>query len=692
MRFLKIFAVWFFWAATAMTVGAQQRVNENIQRLDSVSIYYFHNTIDSADFPLFYPYDSTLSGIEKANPSWDDAVFADLGNIGLAQKNMLFGYRRASGFRFKEIPYYSYMKNINEPVYYRSLLPYSEVYYHLGAKKEQAVGLDFSGNLYRGLTLGLSFDLTFCPGSYVNQKAATNDLQVSLRYFTPDYRYGVIGAFSHAKANVGENGGLTNDQIFEEQIETRPEAIPVNLTKGGTTVRNYGFEVTQYFNITKPSIPRKREEGFDYIPPVVDSLAADSTFVLTEIPPPDTLFSDFPEKTDAFDGAEKRKFNWGRLGWKMKTEDLAWLYDNPSIPQPREGYFPNYYRDTTKTHDSTRYFIFENTFSYSNANLNPRSQSNQFRYYLYLHYQYVGLNIHSRDSSANVGGQVASYYYNQLIPKAQIAMRVFRTFELRAEADYVLSGYNQGDFSLSGSLSNVFGKGALQTKFQVDATAALQMPDWFFHYYNGNHYQWNNDLEKVNYYALGASLSNKWGTLSGNYFLLSNYVFLDNNATPTVSSDVESVLRISLKSKIQIGKHWTLDNFLAYQETFGSQNIHLPSFVYNGTFYFGFHLFKKSLYLMPGISLFYNTSYYADAYSPSLNSFYLQDDKAVGNYLYADFFVDFKIKRARIFLKYRHFTQPLLANTSMGYTYYMTPHYPQMGQGFYAGISWRFIN
>ena len=31
-------------------------------------------------------------------------------------------------------------------------------------------------------------------------------------------------------------------------------------------------------------------------------------------------------------------------------------------------------------------------------------------------------------------------------------------------------------------------------------------------------------------------------------------------------------------------------------------------------------------------------------------------------------------------------------NTGMGQKYYMTPHYPQVGGGVYAGVSWRFIN
>jgi hypothetical protein len=76
---------------------------------------------------------------------------------------------------------------------------------------------------------------------------------------------------------------------------------------------------------------------------------------------------------------------------------------------------------------------------------------------------------------------------------------------------------------------------------------------------------------------------------------------------------------------------------MAYQNSFNSAAIHLPDFLYNGTVYFQMSLAKGALLLSPGISLFYNTSYYADAYTPALNSFYLQQETKVGNYLYADF-------------------------------------------------------
>ncbi|MCL2040751.1 MAG: putative porin [Bacteroidales bacterium] len=668
--------------------------------MDSTAVYLFRNTIDSTDFPLFVRYDSTLTGIEKrSNPAWDNAAFADLGNIGQAQKNMLFGYQRPSGFHYKQIPYHSYTQNTTNPVYFRSLLPYSEVYYLIGAKKEQDVGLNFSRNLYRGLTLGILFDLTFSPGAFPNQRASTSDISVSLRYFTPTYRYGVIGAFSHYKVQANENGGIASDSLFETS-QLRPEAIPVNLTTGSTTVRNYGFEVTQYFHLSKPLSAQKTKKQDGNLPSnnPLDSLMED--YVTDTLQHAiDTLqhFTDslqyVTDSLQFIDDQEfnRKRFNWGRLSLRTKMSDLSWLYDNGTLPP---DFFPNYYNDSLKTHDSTRYFIFENTFSYSNANINSQQKDYQFRYYLSLTHQYTQIQSipqkYAYDTMAMRNSTV--FYYNQLIPKVQILTRLFRTFELRASGDYVLNGYNKDDFSLSGSIGNTFGKGDNATDLRLGITTASQMPDWFYGYYNGNHYRWENSCDKVNYFIFSGELSNRLFDLKGEYFLLSNYMYLNREALPEAAEDIQNVLKISLKSKVKVGKYWIFDNFLAYQNTFNSAVIRLPDFLYNGTVYFQMSLAKNALILAPGISLFYNTAYFADAYTPALNSFYLQEEMKTGNYLYADFFVDVNIKYARIFVKYRHFSNPLLQNTEMGNKYYMIPHYPQVGGGVYAGVSWRFIN
>ncbi|MFA5781089.1 MAG: putative porin, partial [Bacteroidales bacterium] len=67
--------------------------------------------------------------------------------------------------------------------------------------------------------------------------------------------------------------------------------------------------------------------------------------------------------------------------------------------------------------------------------------------------------------------------------------------------------------------------------------------------------------------------------------------------------------------------------------------------------------------------------------------FYLQNDFKSDNYPFFDFFVNLKIKRARIYLKFDHVNSGL-----MGYNYYMIPHYPMSDRAFKFGISWMFYD
>ena len=72
---------------------------------------------------------------------------------------------------------------------------------------------------------------------------------------------------------------------------------------------------------------------------------------------------------------------------------------------------------------------------------------------------------------------------------------------------------------------------------------------------------------------------------------------------------------------------------------------------------------------------------------PATGIFYIQNDKKIGNYPYCDIFLNFKIKQARIFIKYQHFN-----NGWFSTAYYDSPHYPSPESAFKLGISWYFYN
>ena len=74
----------------------------------------------------------------------------------------------------------------------------------------------------------------------------------------------------------------------------------------------------------------------------------------------------------------------------------------------------------------------------------------------------------------------------------------------------------------------------------------------------------------------------------------------------------------------------------------------------------------------------------AEAYNPSYQQFHLQNTFDVYAYPVLDFFLDFRINRTRVLLKYNHLNAGLLSREG----YFVTPDYTGYRSFLDLGISW----
>jgi hypothetical protein len=115
--------------------------------------------------------------------------------------------------------------------------------------------------------------------------------------------------------------------------------------------------------------------------------------------------------------------------------------------------------------------------------------------------------------------------------------------------------------------------------------------------------------------------------------------------------------------------------------------IRVPDFSAVIRYYFQAPLFRNALVFQLGADLFYNTSYYGNAYNPVTRAFYLQNDVLIGNYPLLDIFFNGQIKKATFFIKYEHLNQDW-----MNKGFYYTAHYPVPLSALRIGIKWRMYN
>ncbi|MDT8394678.1 MAG: putative porin [Bacteroidales bacterium] len=609
-----------------------QECDTIIESKDTSQVYFFYHNVDSLALGRLHNYRMTLAGIHNYEEIYKETpFFASLGNPGLAYKNLLFNPLSESGFNFGINSFNAYLFHDRKNEYFKLSEPYTELIYVLGPNKEQMIQAKFHTKIFPQFTLGADFRYIFSPGKYQRQKADNKSLALTGQFYTKDKRYGLIGNYLYNKVYVHENGGITDDSLFEKNVETDRFVIPVNLNSATNFIKQSSFYINQYFNL------QKKHKKLN-----------DSTYV-------------------------RRKIHAGRI-----THSFKWLRNTQiySDGNPAAGFYQNIYLDSTSTFDSVYHFNISNKLTWSNLGYLDSTERKAFYLYGAIQHEYHEL-----------GGYTDRRYFNQLIPSAGIYWLLKKTYLIKGRAEFVTGDYNGGDFILDGSLSYYPGK--TEKKFghiEFRYYQAKQKPGWFYQNYSGNHFRWENNFKSTDITQF--SLFYKRARLKTGvaYFFLDNYVSLDQNALPHQSSGGINVLKALIYKDFRFSIVG-IDTRFAYQKASDDTFIRLPEFIGNVAVFVTIPLFEGATTIQPGIEVFYNTSYFAEAYMPALRSFYIQDVKEIGNFVYADFFFNFRVKRARLFLKYSHF------NALFGqYDYYMVPSYPLMDAGFRFGISWKFFD
>ena len=198
---------------------------------------------------------------------------------------------------------------------------------------------------------------------------------------------------------------------------------------------------------------------------------------------------------------------------------------------------------------------------------------------------------------------------------------------------------------------------------------------------------WDQDLNKIDEQALYLSLNIKPAklVLFANQFNVNNYIYFDTTGFPRQIAGSFQIAQFGLINQLKLWKIH-LNNKISYQ-TKNSDRIRLPQWVSNSSIFFEGRIFKKSLFLRPGINLRYISSYFADNYMPASGQFYLQDKIQLKSQLLWDVFMDFKVKNFQAFVKMENMGKwfsPVIN--------YLTPLYPLPEAKFRFGLQWQFLN
>lgn len=601
--------------------------------LDSSKVYFFYNNFEKQG-PEFLDFiDTLITGIQKYDPIHRPGnYFASLGNIGSANVNMVFSPFLKSGFDYGLHSFDKYMFHNDSIHHYWVGRPYTQIYYIMGSKKEQNLHIDHSQNVASWFNLGVRFRYINSPGFYNHQQTDDKNFVFKTRFQTRNARYIVLANYIHNKLKLEENGGIINDSIFENNTETTRKNIPTNLNTAKNLITENTFYIKQFFKLSKR--PRFR---------------LDETYDSTQI-------------------TDRKKISLGNIALSSAYSRINHIYDQSL--QDNNGFYMFTYDSVNPTHDSTFISKLENEFSWTNADN--------------VKYQLLTFNFALKHIYAETSIDSLKRFYSQLIPTGEMFFTISKKFKLDFHADMVFGNTYVGNYNLNGKLLFFSRLGDLEYKL----TNALQDAGRFSINYSSNNFRWNNEFRKQSF--LINAFTYRYKNFEAGFKLINigSYVYFNPLGFPEQLDEGNglSLLNIHVRKLFNLG-NWSIDGRIIYQNASKTEAIRVPEIVGDLSIYYTIDLFKEAAILQTGIDALYNTAYYAYDYMPATKSFYIQNDKEVGNYVYVDVFLNLQIKRARLFLKYVN-----LGSLLSFYSYFTVPSYPMQDDGFRFGVSWMFYD
>lgn len=530
-----------------------------------------------------------------------------------------------------------YMEIPSQALFYKTKRPFTLLtYFSGGPKATQAQMLQaiHTQNINPKLNFALRYTSYSSIGQYPNQKAKDNAFAFTTNYNSK--RYEIKGVLAVNTMAIQENGGIIPDTVPDQGNLTY---APVFLNFAVSKYQHFGMFVTQALHFGK----------FPW------TKGTDST-----LRKKDSYFSTL-HYTMGYD-AFTRKFDVSSL------TKLSGYGDT----QTDSAYFRNFFDTTAFTHDQVSFHKF-----YHQLQLElHESPSAWFRFRGYAGVFNEVMNYSFREGKQN--------HFN-LGVNASLVSSAGKILTWVISGRYYLAGYNAFDYELKARMfTNI-------RKFKLVAEGGRKAvtPDFFIRQYYGNNVRWDfpasgNDLDRERTTWIQARIESPFFTISGDTRWIQDYLYF-TDSMPAQDKGSFIVNSLMVRTSLNAWKFRTVTE-IALQQS-GSSIVNLPSLSLRNTTVFEQIIVKNVLIANLGFDLYYFTTYYADGFNPATGQFFVQNSHKIGNYPFADVFLNFKLKRTRIMLKYEHVNAGLMPRT-----YFTAWHYPMQGAVFTYGISWSFYD
>jgi len=275
------------------------------------------------------------------------------------------------------------------------------------------------------------------------------------------------------------------------------------------------------------------------------------------------------------------------------------------------------------------------------------------------------------NTMSNLQGQAPNAMGLENYVGSRIVFRFDSLSQFSGQAEYLLDGHYKIE-------------GALRTPWlDAELHSALAKPGFMQQVYRGGYNSWLYNFNNTFSNQISGRIKAQFGPLfispGLTYTALKNYIFFKSDtlqqALPHQSSGNQQIVSPEMRMDIRIFKKIHLRPQVIYTTLLNNDDhaISIPTWFTNVQLSYEGFLFKGALQMQAGIEVHAKSDYKALGYAPAIQQYYIQDSFTNPSFWTTDIFLNGRIKRGRLFVKYINLLQQF---TGQGYL--PTPGYPNV--------------
>ncbi|MBZ9628888.1 putative porin [Psychroflexus sp. CAK1W] len=535
--------------------------------------------------------------------------------------------------------HFNYLE-VEDIPYYEVPTPLTELYFKTVFEQGQTLDALFTTNLKPNLNLSIAYKGLRSLGNYRRELTSTGNLRLGLNYRTKNNRYFIRSHFATQDILNQENGGLTDrsyQQFLDkiEEIQNRATA-EVRLEDAETQMDAKRFYVNQYYNIRPGN--DSTQNGQIRLNHILDF--TDKEYKFTQA-----------SSTPQFFGTP---FENSNLSNEVEYQNVA----NTMILSYQQNYL---------------------------GKIGFKAKHNA------INYGYNSIVVYD-------AGRIPNRLKTDIIGLGGTYVNTYKGFKLEGDVTYNISGNYDGGYEIHAKASSRISD-SLQFSARLDLSSSAPNFNWILNQSDYENYNWYNpDFDNVNTQHLGIEAESEvYGKVTASFTQIDNHAYFEYLSTPEGSA-VDSLLtpqqtdlqiryfKIKAEKDFHYG-HFNLANTLMYQNVLEGESVFpVPEFVTRNSLYYDNYLFDKALYLQTGLTFNYFTGFMSKAYDPVLSEFAIQNSQELDGFYTLDFFLNAKVREARIYFKLENFTTLLEGNSN-----FAAPRQPYRDFAIRFGLVWNFF-